>query len=87
MKIMLDKGAKMPTRAHPWDAGLDLFAAERKIIRANDFDVVETGIPAEIPCGYVGEPEDISPAVLLLCSDEGRYITGIDLVIDGGMRL
>ena len=26
MKIMLDKGAKMPTRAHPWDAGLDLYA-------------------------------------------------------------
>ena len=25
MKIMLDKGAKMPTRAHPWDAGLDLY--------------------------------------------------------------
>lgn len=40
-----------------------------------------------IPCGYVGEPEDISPAVLLLCSNEGRYITGADLVIDGGMRL
>ena len=26
MKIMLDKGAKMPTRAHPYDAGLDLYA-------------------------------------------------------------
>ena len=25
MKIMLDKGAIMPTRAHPWDAGLDLY--------------------------------------------------------------
>lgn len=25
MKIMLDKGAKMPTRAHEWDAGLDLY--------------------------------------------------------------
>lgn len=25
MKIMLDKGAKLPTRAHPWDAGLDLY--------------------------------------------------------------
>ena len=25
MKIMLDKGAKMPTRAHPCDAGLDLY--------------------------------------------------------------
>lgn len=25
MKIMLDEGAKMPTRAHPFDAGLDLY--------------------------------------------------------------
>ena len=40
-----------------------------------------------IPCGYVGRPEDIAPAVLLLCSDEGRYITGTDLIIDGGMHL
>ncbi len=47
----------------------------------------KTKVERSIPCGYVGEPEDISPAVLLLCSDEGRYITGTDLVIDGGMRL
>ncbi len=40
-----------------------------------------------IPCGYIGKPEDIAPAVLLLCSDEGRYITGTDLIIDGGMHL
>ena len=44
-------------------------------------------IEKRIPCGYVGKPEDIAPAVLLLCSDEGRYITGADLVIDGGMHL
>ena len=40
-----------------------------------------------IPCGYIGNPEDISPAVLLLCSDEGRYITGSEIIIDGGMHL
>ena len=40
-----------------------------------------------IPCGYIGSPEDIAPAVLLLCSNEGRYITGTDLIIDGGMHL
>lgn len=40
-----------------------------------------------IPCGYIGKPEDISPAVLLLCSDEGRYITGAEIKIDGGMSL
>ena len=40
-----------------------------------------------IPCGYIGKPEDVSPAVLLLCSEESRYITGSDLKVDGGMSL
>ena len=44
-------------------------------------------IADRIPCGYIGKPEDISPAVLLLCSDEGRYITGSEIIIDGGMHL
>ena len=44
-------------------------------------------VVASIPCGYVGKPEDVSPAVLLLCSDEGRYITGSEIIIDGGMHL
>ena len=34
MKIMLDDGAKMPTRAHEWDAGLDLYSMEDVIIPA-----------------------------------------------------
>ena len=40
-----------------------------------------------IPMGYAGKSEDLSGAALLLCSDSGRYITGIDLVVDGGMKL
>lgn len=44
-------------------------------------------IISSIPAGYVGLPEDIAPGVLLLCSDEGRYITGSELIIDGGMHL
>lgn len=44
-------------------------------------------VEGSIPCGYIGEPEDIAPAVLLLCSDEGRYITGAEIKIDGGMSL
>lgn len=42
---------------------------------------------SKIPCGYIGKPSDVSPAVLLLCSEEGRYITGSEIIIDGGMRL
>ena len=44
-------------------------------------------IIASIPSGYVGEPRDVAPAVLLLCSDEGRYITGSEIIVDGGMHL
>lgn len=44
-------------------------------------------VEKSIPCGYIGKPEDISPAVLLFCSEEGRYITGTELIVDGGMRL
>lgn len=44
-------------------------------------------IEKSIPVGFVGQPEDIAPAVLLLCSDEGRYITGADIPIDGGMKI
>lgn len=42
---------------------------------------------SKIPAGYAGMPEDIAPAALLMCSDEGRYITGTDMIIDGGMHL
>ena len=44
-------------------------------------------VESSIPCGFIGTPKDISPTVLLLCSEEGRYITGADIKIDGGMSL
>lgn len=36
------------------------------------------------PIGYFGEPDDVAYAVLFLASDEGRFVTGAKLVIDGG---
>jgi glucose 1-dehydrogenase len=40
-----------------------------------------------IPAGYIGQAQDCVGAALLLCSNAGRYITGADLFVDGGMRL
>ncbi len=44
-------------------------------------------VMAGIPMGYAGEPEDCAGTILLLCSEEGRYITGADFIVDGGMHL
>lgn len=40
-----------------------------------------------IPAGFFGEPADCAGAALLLCSEAGRYITGQNLYVDGGMGL
>lgn len=42
---------------------------------------------AKIPVGYAGAADDCANAALLLCSEEGRYITGSALYVDGGMHL
>lgn len=41
----------------------------------------------KIPLGRWGTPEDIADVVVFLCSDQARYITGQNLVIDGGLTL
>lgn len=54
MKVMLDHGAKMPTRAHATDAGLDIYARDGQIVPAKESAVFDTGVHIEIPVGYVG---------------------------------
>jgi NAD(P)-dependent dehydrogenase (short-subunit alcohol dehydrogenase family) len=39
------------------------------------------------PAGRLGAPEDIADVVVFLCSDMARFITGQNIVVDGGMTL
>lgn len=51
IKIMLDEGAFMPTRAHSTDAGLDLYSREDAVIFRHGSHVFDTGVHVEIPKG------------------------------------
>jgi len=42
---------------------------------------------AMVPMGHMGEAWDVANAALFLASDESRYVTGIELVVDGGLTL
>ena len=39
----------------------------------------------QIPLGVVGTPEDVAHAIIYLASDESRFMTGSELVLDGGV--
>jgi 2-hydroxycyclohexanecarboxyl-CoA dehydrogenase len=47
----------------------------------------EAHYQATTPLGRVGMPEDVADVVVFLCSDMARFLTGQNLVVDGGMTL
>lgn len=55
MKVTLDPGAIMPNRAHPSDAGLDLYSREDLLVPGHGSWEFDTGVHMEIPEGYVGD--------------------------------
>ncbi|HLC94937.1 MAG TPA: dUTP diphosphatase, partial [Patescibacteria group bacterium] len=57
MKLEVKKltaDAMMPTRAHSDDAGMDLYAAEDRVLITGEQRAIKTGIALSIPVGYAG---------------------------------
>lgn len=50
-----------------------------------DVDALLAQRQKRIPLGFMGDGRDTASAVLFLASDEARFITGTELVVDGGM--
>lgn len=59
-----------------WDAMLGEGEQRQKLIHE---------IEAGIPLGHFGEAEDVAYGILYLACDESKYVTGIELTIDGGI--
>jgi NAD(P)-dependent dehydrogenase (short-subunit alcohol dehydrogenase family) len=50
-------------------------------------DILAGNIASRVPIGRMGQPEDIASGILFLASDESSYMTGAELVIDGGFSI
>jgi NAD(P)-dependent dehydrogenase (short-subunit alcohol dehydrogenase family) len=82
--LCAEKGYKIRCNSiHPaaimtpmWDAMLGDGELREKMIR---------DIEAGIPLGHFGSPEDVAFAALYLASEESKYVTGIELNVDGGI--
>jgi NAD(P)-dependent dehydrogenase (short-subunit alcohol dehydrogenase family) len=82
------------------NAAMDL-ARHRIRINAIDPGIIDTRLSAalvhdpvagpdylkKIPWGRYGTPEDIAKVVVFLCSDDAEYMTGEDVIVDGGLTL
>lgn len=49
-----------------------------------DVEAFRSSLDERHPIGHVGEPDDIAAGILYLASDEAKFVTGSELVIDGG---
>lgn len=57
----------------------------RLLAEADDPAIALKALVARQPIGRLGDPKEIASAALYLASDEAEFITGVSLVIDGGL--
>src|SRR5262245_48968350 len=70
---------KTPMVAH--SAGLAASYAK------GDVEAMWRARDAQVPMGHMGDAWDVANAALFLASDESKYVTGIELVVDGGITV
>jgi len=56
-----------------------------KQLTGGDIEALLRSRVARIPLGFMGDGRDTAHAVLFLASDDARFITGTEIVVDGGM--
>lgn len=78
----LDERARVPTRAYPGDAGLDLYALDELVLAPGERASVRTGIAVEIPDGQAGLVLPRSG----LAARHGISIVNAPGLIDAGYR-
>lgn len=57
---------------------------EKHLASLGDVEAGRKAVGALHPLGHMGEPDDIAWAAVYLASDEAKFVTGTELVVDGG---
>jgi NAD(P)-dependent dehydrogenase (short-subunit alcohol dehydrogenase family) len=77
--------AKQGIRVNSVHPGFIWTPMVEKFLRAQgDVEKLRRALDALHPLGRVGEPEEVAYGILYLASDESKFVTGSELVIDGG---
>lgn len=60
---------------------------QQRMAAQGDFEAARRAFVSRQPMGRLGTPEEIAAIAVLLASDEAGFMTGSDIIIDGGMTL
>jgi NAD(P)-dependent dehydrogenase (short-subunit alcohol dehydrogenase family) len=72
---------------HPgfiWTPMVENFLKEQCGKQGMRCEELKKQLDSKHPIGHIGEPDDIAYGVLYLVSDEAKFVTGSELIIDGG---
>ena len=54
-----------------------------RMLQSVDSPVMRKLLGERVPMGRAGDPSELAGAIILFCSPGGRYITGVDVFVDG----
>lgn len=64
---------------------IDTPMVQSMIYAGGDPATVRKKLESQVPLGRLGEPDDVANCILYLASDESKFVTGTEFVLDGGI--